>query len=291
MMTNARLSDGGVRLAAGQFFGTSKAARAAGPFRLTESAYSEGTCLPRHAHEHGHFVLVLSGRYQETLGGRDMHERGPMSLLYLPGDLPHEERHLAPGRHFMVEPTPAVMARVSEIGLDLSSPYDLTRTPAIGVARQLYGEFCRPDSVSNLAVEALTLGLFVHMRRGQMTSEVCAPRFVREAQEILQTRFAESLSVEWLAREVGVNAAHLVTTFPRWTGCTISEFVRRRRFDFACREMLRPNLSLFDIAIAAGYYDQSHLCRAFRQQVGMTPSEFRRQALRRVNRSPQTASR
>jgi AraC family transcriptional regulator len=273
------------RLPAGRFFGTSKSARSAGPFRLTESAYSLGTVLPRHAHELGLFVLVLSGRYEEILASHETQERRPMSLLYLPCDLPHEERHKEPGRRFMVElPAPFVL-RMAEIGLDLSRPYDLTGTGALGVARQLYREFCHPDSVSNFAIEALTLQLFVHIRREKMATDVRIPRFVRQAQEILRAKFTESLGVEALAREVGVNPVHLTKAFRRWTGHSISDYVRAHRLDYACREMLRADLTLFDVAIAAGYYDQSHFCRAFRQHTGMTPSEFRRQSLRRPGRS------
>jgi AraC family transcriptional regulator len=271
-------------LPAGRFFGTSKCARSAGPFRLTESAYSSGTRLPRHAHEQGHFVLVLSGHYEEIVAGRDVFERRPMSLLYLPGDLVHEERHVAPGRHFMVEPPAPFMRRIGEMGVDLTRPYDLTDTHALAVARQLYRELCHPDSVSTLAIESLTLQLFVEIRRERMPVEKRVPRFVRHAQEILRARFAESLSVESLSREVGVDPVHLTKAFRRWNGQGISDYVRGQRLDYACREMMRADRSLFDIAIAAGYYDQSHFCRAFRQQTGMTPSDFRRQARRRVER-------
>lgn len=268
-------------LPAGRFFGTSKSARSAGSFRLTESAYSSGTRLPRHAHEQGHFVLVLSGHYEEIVAGHDAFDRRPMSLLFLPGDLVHEERHEAPGRHFMVEPPAPFMRRIGEIGVDLTRPYDLTHTHALAVARQLYRELCHPDSVSMLAIESLTLQLFVEIRRERMPAERRIPRFVRQTQEILRARFAESLSVEALACEVGVDPVHLTKAFRRWTGQGISDCVRAHRLDYACREMLRSDLTLFDIAIAAGYYDQSHFCRAFRQHTGMTPSEFRRQSLRR----------
>ena len=236
--------------------------------------------LPRHAHELGLFVLVLSGRYDEILSNREIHERRPMSLLYLPCELPHEERHKEPGRRFMVELPVPFVRRIAQIGLDLERPHDLTGTRALGVARQLYREFCTPDAVSTLAIESLTLQLFVWIRREKMTVEACVPRFVRQAHEIIRARFGESLSVEALAREVGVNPVHLTKAFKRWTGHTISDRVRALRLDFASREMLRPDVTLFDVAIAAGFYDQSHFCRAFRRQTGMTPSEFRRQSLR-----------
>jgi AraC family transcriptional regulator len=274
----------GVRpMPAGRFFGTSKVTRAAGPFHLTESAYSAGTVLPRHAHELGVFVLVLSGRYEEIRGQRETFERRPMSLLYLPGSLPHAERHLEAGRRFMLELPVSFISRMAELGLDLTRTHDLTGTSAVGIARQLYREFSHPDGIFALAIEALTLQLAVHIRRDRDADERRAPRFVSQAREILRSKFAEGLSVSALAREVGVSPVHLTKAFRRWTGHSISDEVRGCRLDFACREMLRADRSLFDIALAAGFYDQSHFCREFRRHIGMTPSDFRRQAIRRVS--------
>lgn len=277
------------QLAAGRFFGTSKVSRAAGAFRLTESAYSVGTVLPRHTHELGLLVLVLSGRYEETFTRRETFERRPMSLLYLPSNLPHEERHLEAGRRFMVElPSPFVV-RMAELGLDLTRLHDLTGTSAVAVARQLYREFSSPDAILPFATEALALQLFVRIRREQSPGESRVPHFVRQAQEILRAKFAENLSVAALAREVGVSPIHLTKAFRRWTGHSITEDVRAHRLDFACREMLRGNRTLFDIAIAAGYYDHSHFCREFRRHTGMTPGNFRRLALRRTGPPPRPA--
>jgi AraC family transcriptional regulator len=273
-------------LPAGRFFGTSKVSRAAGPFRLTEAAYSAGTVLPTHAHELGVFVLVLSGRYEEMRGRHEIYERRPMSLLYLPGSLPHAERHAEAGRRFMLEVPGSFVSRMADLGLDLTRTHDLTGTSAVGIARQLYREFTSPDAIFTLAIEALMLLLAVHIRRDRAAGEARAPRFVRQAQEILRAKFAENLSVAALAREVGVSPVHLTKAFRRWAGRSISDEVRGHRLDFACREMMTAERSLFDIAIAAGYYDQSHFCREFRRHTGMTPSDFRRQALRRTYKSP-----
>jgi len=43
--------------------------------------------------------------------------------------------------------------------------------------------------------------------------------------------------------------------------------------------LARSDLTLPEIAIAAGFADQSHLARHFRQMLGTTPGEFRRSLL------------
>jgi AraC family transcriptional regulator len=46
--------------------------------------------------------------------------------------------------------------------------------------------------------------------------------------------------------------------------------------EYACRQLSTSALPLAEIALAAGFTDQSHLTRVFRRQTRMTPSEFRR---------------
>src|SRR5687768_14486614 len=95
-------SAGHIKLEAGTFYGNRTGKLEVGGFRLTESLYQPGASLPPHAHEQAHFIAVLSGRYAETIG-RTRAQRTPGVTLFLPPDIPHEERHHASGRHFMVE--------------------------------------------------------------------------------------------------------------------------------------------------------------------------------------------
>jgi AraC family transcriptional regulator len=274
-------TDGAIALPAGRFFGRAKFSRLLGQIRLTETTCSSGLRLPRHSHELGLVVFVLSGRYDEAYSNHETHERRPMSVLYHPAGMPHSEVHKTTGRRLIVELSSDLSTRLVEIGVELDRPCELDGTGSVARARQLYCEYCNPDAVSKLAVEMLTLDLFVRCRRARMRMRGCAPWFVRQAQEILRAKAVEGVSVQVLAREVGVEPVHLTKAFHHWTGQTISECMRRHRLDFACREMLRSDATLFDVAIAAGYYDQSHFCRTFRRDVGMTPSEFRRSVLRR----------
>jgi hypothetical protein len=47
------------------------------------------------------------------------------------------------------------------------------------------------------------------------------------------------------------------------------------RIDFACVELANSDAPLVDIALAAGFCDQSHFTRTFRRYTGMVPSLFR----------------
>jgi AraC family transcriptional regulator len=64
--------------------------------------------------------------------------------------------------------------------------------------------------------------------------------------------------------------------FRRKHGCTVSEYVRRLRLEFAVDAIVNRKSSLAEVASAAGFSDQSHLTRTFRSYFGMTPSDYRK---------------
>jgi AraC family transcriptional regulator len=58
----------------------------------------------------------------------------------------------------------------------------------------------------------------------------------------------------------------------------MTDYVRRLRVEHARRELMTTSRSLADIAHSAGFADQAHLSRVFRQLTGVTPGAFRRVA-------------
>jgi AraC family transcriptional regulator len=149
---------------------------------------------------------------------------------------------------------------------------------AIALAHKLYEEFCEPDAVSYLAIEGLALELIATSAResnsfGNTSRE--PPEWLRQAHELIKSRFLEHLTLGDIARTVGVHPVTLARESRRYYDCTVGEMVRRERIRFACRELLKPEEALTDIAIAAGFYDQSHFAKTFKRLIGVTPARYR----------------
>ncbi|MHC5538136.1 helix-turn-helix domain-containing protein, partial [Singulisphaera rosea] len=102
------------------------------------------------------------------------------------------------------------------------------------------------------------------------------PRWLRGARDLLHDRFAEMVSFDEIATAIGIHPVHLARTFRRYYGCTPGEYLRRLRVEFACQKLATTSTPLIEIALAAGFSDQSHFTRTFRLQMRMTPGEFRR---------------
>jgi AraC family transcriptional regulator len=103
--------------------------------------------------------------------------------------------------------------------------------------------------------------------------------------ELLQSRFAENLSLGEIAMTAGISAAHLARSFRECQGCTVGEYVRNLRVESACRRLAGSDDGLAQIALAAGFADQSHLTRTFKRHMRITPAAFRSLHRSRKSRS------
>jgi AraC family transcriptional regulator len=109
-----------------------------------------------------------------------------------------------------------------------------------------------------------------------MSSHVRLPHWLAEARQMLDRDFRERLTSAQIAQTVGVHPVYLAQTFQKFFGCGVIEYLLRRRIAFACRELRNTDISMADLAVAAGFYDQGHFSRTFKRLVGITPSAYRR---------------
>ncbi|WP_161557159.1 helix-turn-helix domain-containing protein [Acidisarcina polymorpha] len=84
------------------------------------------------------------------------------------------------------------------------------------------------------------------------------------------------LDLDTLAVERGCSKRHLLRSFRASTGRSPHQYILDLRIEKARRLMLKPALSLIDIAFECGFASQAHFTYAFRQRQGATPSDYRR---------------
>jgi AraC family transcriptional regulator len=253
-----------------------------GEFVLTDSVYEPHLQVPKHSHDLAYFCVVLRGGYTECYG-RVNRSYSTGTVVFHPAGEMHSDQFSDAGGHiFNVALTSMWLARADERSRVLARTDHLQGGRAAWLARRLYGEFLRPDDLSGLAVEGLALEILVESaRQARGARETAPPRWLRQVIDQLHDRFAEHFTLEQIAGDAGVHPLHLARVFRRHYRCTVGEYVRKLRLEFACREIAASDAPFAQIALAAGFADQSHFCKTFRSQTGMTPSQFRRISQRR----------
>jgi AraC family transcriptional regulator len=267
------------RLSGGRFYGRLVQRRSAGDLLLCETRYAPGTELPRHSHEHAYCCLVRRGSYTETYGSRSR-DCVPSTVAFHPPGEVHSQRFAgAEVWSFNVEFPAGWRERAGSACAVLNEPAD-SRDPALaGLALRLFGEFRNWDAFSPLAAEGLVLEvLAVASRLAARAPSAPLPRWLARLEEVLRARFAESLTLTELADLAGVHPVHLAATFRRHRGCTVGDYLRRLRVDHACRRLAGSADPLAEVALDAGFADQSHFTRTFKRLTGLTPAAYRRLA-------------
>jgi AraC family transcriptional regulator len=132
------------------------------------------------------------------------------------------------------------------------------------------------DAASPLVIEGLVLELLAEASRKSLRRpDRQLPQWLYQAKELLHERFSESLTLSSISKALGIHPVHLSREFHKQFGSTIGEYLRQLRIEYACRQISTSNTPLARIALAAGFWDQSHLGRVFKERFGMTPSEYR----------------
>ena len=244
---------------------------------LSETSYASNLKLPKHSHEEAYFCFVLEGGFTEVYGRRSRSCR-PSTLVFHPAGEKHSDFFRTVSRCFNLQMKAEWLDPVSRETKVLTSSADFRGGSLSQLAWRLFREFRNSDVFSRLIIEALALEILAEASRhsAEKVAQTAPPRWLEQARELLHEQFCERLSQAEIAELVGVHSVHLAREFRRFYRCTIGEYVRRLRVEFACRQLASASdVSLSEIALAAGFFDQSHFARTFKSLIGTTPHLYR----------------
>ncbi|WP_296659968.1 AraC family transcriptional regulator [Paraburkholderia sp.] len=94
------------------------------------------------------------------------------------------------------------------------------------------------------------------------------------AAEFIEDNYTRTLKLEEICAAADLSPSYLIRAFRQQYGMTPHAYVVNRRIEFS-RAQLRRGHAIADVALEAGFADQAHLQRAFRQFVAATPGQYR----------------
>ncbi|WP_094606888.1 Protein-glutamate methylesterase/protein-glutamine glutaminase [Sporomusa silvacetica DSM 10669] len=100
-------------------------------------------------------------------------------------------------------------------------------------------------------------------------------RLINKACAYIIENFHKSISLDEVAQIVHLSPYYFSRIFKAEKGCNFVEFLTKVRIDKAKLMLRNPEQTVVRVAAAAGYQDASYFCRVFRQEVGVTPNQYR----------------
>jgi AraC family transcriptional regulator len=168
---------------------------------------------------------------------------------------------------------PEIAARIER---KIQSPMAFGAGRIAKTIQRAYSEFQDHTDSSAMIMEGL--GLELAGAAGQMPEprDRHAPVWLKTARDLIRDSRGVSLRVKDVARVSGVHPIHLARVFRQFFQCSPGEYARRCRMEYVRQLLGRQSLPLAEIALQAGFADQSQLTHSFKRFAGLTPGAFRR---------------
>ncbi len=81
-------------------------------------------------------------------------------------------------------------------------------------------------------------------------------------------------TVKYISDKLYLNQSHLSTTFKKYTGISLSEYIKRVKLYGAMWMLSEQNYDLDDILDIIGYKDEQHFIRIFKEKTGFLPNTY-----------------
>lgn len=107
-------------------------------------------------------------------------------------------------------------------------------------------------------------------------AETSEPETVAQAREYVRAHVGEEFSLTKVATMVSMSAHYFGEKFKEVTGLHFVEYVTRIRVERARERLLTSTLRIGEIAFEVGFQSLSQFNRAFKKNMGISPSAFRR---------------
>ncbi len=248
--------------------------------------------MPCHWHMEYELVWVLTGKLTIWLDGAEYRLKGG-DLLWIAGGVLHsgqpEEgceyqcivfdmdllqsacgqwsghlRDMAAGRLFLLPKPPEVDKTFSFLAEQLFSHGAAGKK---GSRLAAFGALC---SIFGYMIEKgwYTAGL---PGRGYRKKNI---RLLKDLFDYIELHYNEPLTLNQLARQVGMSPKYFCRFFREMTRHTPVEYLNLRRISHACSLLSEGSCSVTEAAYACGFNDLSYFIRIFHRSMGITPKQY-----------------
>lgn len=97
-----------------------------------------------------------------------------------------------------------------------------------------------------------------------------------EIKQIIDEQYSKPITLEWLAEQAHISKYHLSHSFQKQYSISPIQYLNQRRLQEAEHLLAHTTHSLNDIGNLIGFSSPSYFSQAFKRNMGVSPSEYRR---------------
>jgi AraC family transcriptional regulator len=258
-------------------FGTSQIVLCRDGLTVSTVTLNGGLKFGSHAHLHDQLCVVLEGQYEENCDARTFALRAGSVLWRRAGKM-----------HANVIGADDVEVILVDIERERSEklyPYLTSRAAYFvpgtfdEICRELVLELHRSDHASRIAIEGLVCVLAARTGRRCTLPKSAMPEWLSKAVQLIQSEYSHGIRLSQVAAAAEVHPVTLAVSFRRHFGRSVGDYIADLRIAHARQELEDTHRPIAEIAQEAGFYDESHMGRAFRRRFGISPSALRSRSI------------
>jgi AraC-like DNA-binding protein len=216
------------------------------------------------------------------------------TLAFFEADMPYTIRHFrkAPDISTVISITDTASLHEA-LGIRLPMGRAFARSavrmpPDIMLSHRSLLREVRAGGKGSLAADEIAAGIILRSislnvaDRRELARRRHEPRAQRDAyayadavMQFLATAYPGRVTLEQVAKAVGLSAFHLCRVFQSATRDTIRQHLLSLRLEAAAVELLETRKSITEVALSVGFSSHSHMTAMFTRTFGMPPSQLR----------------
>jgi AraC-like DNA-binding protein len=242
------------------------------------------------------FIFVSAGSYELSIQGHVFHLEKNFIALVPPATW-HESWAL-PGQtasrhclHFIWNPNPqgATYPRVAYQAeqfqpkhISSIPPLIRNRFPVVfraepslaGLVRRMFDLLREKDPLGPLLMWPILQSIFEEFT-GKRSPVTAYPASVVELKSFIDSHYADSIGTPDFSRITCLSRSRTYSLFKHYLDVSPASYLKLVRIETAKRHLREGSLNVKEVAVASGFPDSNYFCRLFRQEVGMSPGDFR----------------
>ncbi|MBK5511579.1 AraC family transcriptional regulator [Pseudomonas sp. TH15] len=241
-------------------------------------------CYARHSHAHFSIGAITAGRSTYVHEQSEFQVSTGTVVLMNPGDVhacnPIDDQPWSYLMLYVETPWLTDLQHQSGFAEDVQfRRFSATHLQDVGLFRELIAlyDVLVDDQQDVLRKQSTAVEFFsdLQLRLNPSDQPLREPNFKLErAADYIREHCTDLLSLDDICTAAQLSPSYLIRAFKQHYGMTPHAFLVNQRIQFA-RERLRHGQLIADVALEAGFADQAHFQRAFKQHLAATPGQYR----------------
>ena len=127
----------------------------------------------------------------------------------------------------------------------------------------------------------LIFELFARLKEENNVNTPTAQIYARRAENYIQSNYMEDISVEGIAKMLGIDRRYLYRIFVEYIGTSPQNYILKYRLGKAAELLSQYDCIVSEAARSCGYRDVFNFSKMFKKEYGISPSEYKKKFCRK----------